>query len=91
MEKKGIKIAFLNYTYGVNQRPIPADQGYLIDLFTEQRVIQDIGTAKTMADCVVVGLHAGKKEAERSATIQDIWFRLSQMPEQMLYLEAILM
>lgn len=68
VEKKGIKIAFLNYTYGVNQEPIPADQGYLIDLFTEQRVIQDIGTAKTMADCVVVGLHAGE---EGSGEISD--------------------
>lgn len=68
VEKKGIKIAFLNYTYGVNQEPIPDDQGYLIDLFTEQRVIQDIGNARNMADCVIVCLHAGE---EGSGEISD--------------------
>ncbi|MDD3277786.1 MAG: CapA family protein [Lachnospiraceae bacterium] len=68
VEKKGFKLAFLNYTYGVNQEPIPADQGYLIDIFSEQRVIQDIEAARKTADCVIVGLHAGE---EGSGEISD--------------------
>ncbi len=59
VECKGIRFAMLNYTYGLNGLPMPADEPYLVNLLDKEKMIMDIAKAKEIADMVVVFLHVG--------------------------------
>ncbi len=59
VEKYGIKIALLNYTYGLNKGSATNEAPYSIDVLEEARVRNDIARAKDMADFVVVFPHWG--------------------------------
>ena len=58
-EENGMKIAFLNYTYGTNGMPIPSDAPYIVDLLSEDRLRRDIAKAEEIADFTVVLPHWG--------------------------------
>ncbi len=58
----GIKIAMLNYTYGLNGFEVPAGMEYTIDLMTDStkdKIASDIARAKELSDFVVVYPHWG--------------------------------
>lgn len=58
----GIKIAMLNYTYGLNGFEVPAGMEYTIDLMTESakdKIASDIARAKELSDFVIVYPHWG--------------------------------
>ena len=38
---KGIKIAFVNYTYGTNGIPVPSDKPYLVNLIDKDLIAKD--------------------------------------------------
>lgn len=59
VECKGIRFAMLNYTYGLNGLPMPADEPYLVNLLDKEKMTMDIAKAKEIADMVVVFLHVG--------------------------------
>lgn len=64
IEKNGIKIALIGYTYGTNGNPIPAGHEYSVNLATDfldiTAVIEDIQTARENgADIVAVFSHWG--------------------------------
>ena len=61
-EENGIKVAMLNYVYGLNgsQEDLMANEPYLIDILEEDRVKGDIARAREIADFVVVFAHMGK-------------------------------
>ncbi len=46
IEKKGIKIALLNYTYGTNGIPMPSDMPFAVDMLDEDKVVQDLKFAE---------------------------------------------
>ncbi len=57
---KGIRIAFLAYTYGTNGNPIPKDKDYLINLIDYDLIEKDIKSAKQdSAELVFINLHFG--------------------------------
>lgn len=57
---KGIKIAFLAYTYGTNGIPIPKNKSYLINLIDETLIANDIKKARSEnAEIIFVHLHWG--------------------------------
>ena len=57
---KGIKIAFLNYSYGTNGITIPSDKSYCINLIDEELIKKDIENAKLQnADIIVTSVHWG--------------------------------
>jgi len=59
---KGIKIAFLSYTYGTNGIPIPKDKTYLINLIDFNLIENDIRNAKENgADLVLLHYHFGEE------------------------------
>lgn len=60
-EANYIKISFLAYTYGTNGIPIPKGKPYLVNLIEEERILKDIGKARTQSDAVVVYLHFGQE------------------------------
>jgi len=61
LEKKGIKVAFLSYTYGTNGIPIPEEQPYIVNIIDKKNMEQEIARAKKQADVVVMGIHWGKE------------------------------
>lgn len=59
IDKNGIRIAMLNYTYGTNGILVPEDKPYLVDLFDADKAAADIQRAKAMSDVVMVFGHVG--------------------------------
>lgn len=61
-EKNGIKIAMLNYTYGLNGKSLPDKMSYMIDLMNEtskDKIREDIRKARELSDAVIVFPHWG--------------------------------
>ena len=58
LEKHGIKIALLNYTYGLNGNPIP--EGTIINIIDSIQIKKDIQRAKSVGvDKIIVFVHWG--------------------------------
>ncbi len=57
---KGIRIAFLAYTYGTNGNPIPKGKEYLINVIDTAKIREDISKARRDgADIVIIHFHFG--------------------------------
>lgn len=57
---KGIKIAFINYTYGTNGIPVPTDKKFCVNLIDKDLIKKDIESAKKQnADIIVSCMHWG--------------------------------
>ena len=57
---KGLKIAFINYTYGTNGISIPSDKPYCVNLIDKDLIKKDIESAKSQdADVIVACMHWG--------------------------------
>lgn len=60
IEKKGIKFAFVNYTYGLNGlESRRTGQEYTIDLLSDSDIEQTLQTAEQNADITIAILHVG--------------------------------
>lgn len=65
IEKKDMKIAVMNYTYGVDEDAgFSEADSYMIDVYAEDKVKADVEKAKGEADFVMVFLHAGAEYSE---------------------------
>lgn len=72
----GIKIAMLNYTYGLNGFEVPAGMDYVVDLMndsTKDKIASDIAKAKTLADFVIVFPHWGTEYNLGISDAQKAW------------------
>ena len=58
---KDLKLAMLDYTYSLNGLELPSDQEYMVDVFDEEQVREDIRQAKELADVVIVVMHVGNE------------------------------
>lgn len=58
-EYSGVKVAFLNYTYGMNGRSVPKDYPYIVNVLDMKQVEADITAAREVADLVIVFPHWG--------------------------------
>lgn len=68
---KGIKIAFLAYTYGTNGNPIPKGKSYLINLIDLSLIENDIKTARIKgAEIVLVHYHFGEEYSREPSDSQ---------------------
>lgn len=67
VEKNGIAMGILAYTYGTNGIPIPQGKSYLVSLIDERRMAGDIAKLRAAgADVIAVAVHFGleyQKEA----------------------------
>ncbi|MFB9330517.1 CapA family protein [Paenibacillus aurantiacus] len=60
VEKKGIRMGLLAYTYGTNGIALPAAMPYAVDIVDEQKMLGDIAKLKEAgADFITVALHFG--------------------------------
>lgn len=57
---KGIKIAFINYTYGTNGIPVPSDKEFCVNLIDKDLIKKDLKSAKSQnVDMIVACMHWG--------------------------------
>ena len=61
IEKKGIRVAFLAYTYGTNGIPVPEGKDYLVNLIELDAIREEVERAQSIADCIVLSIHWGKE------------------------------
>lgn len=59
IEKNNIKIAMLNYSYGLNGYKMPSDMPYLVNMLDYDQMEKDINKAKEIADFIIVFPHWG--------------------------------
>lgn len=72
VEKNGIRIAMLNYTYGMNAGA--PQNAYMIDRFdTYDNVSADIAAAKEQSDFVIVFAHWGEEDQTSPSEYQRTW------------------
>lgn len=57
---KGIKIAFLSFTYGTNGIPVPQDKSYAVNFIDKNLILEQINLAKEQSpDLICVSMHWG--------------------------------
>ncbi|WP_373233288.1 CapA family protein [Cohnella sp.] len=62
VERNGIRMGFLSYTYGTNGIPIPSDKPYAVNLIELNSIKKDIiKLRKADADIITVSLHFGQE------------------------------
>ncbi len=74
-EVNGIKVAFLNYTYGTNSLGFTGDKAYLMDVFSDgsEKIAGMIRRAKEQADCVVFIAHWGLEDEPMPTEYEKQW------------------
>lgn len=75
IEKNSVRLALLNYTYGTNGRPQP-ENGAVSLLDDEARIREELRSARTGADAVVVFAHWGTEYAAVPDGEQRRWAQL---------------
>lgn len=73
IEKEGIRIAILNYTYGTNGIAMPKDMPFAVDMLTETKVRKDLELANQLADFVIVCPHWGTEYRLQPDSSQKKW------------------
>lgn len=78
IEKNGIKIAILNYTYTVNGAGTAALRAdpYLVDVLDEDRIRRDTKAAGELSDFVIVAAHWGTEYTHTPSSSQRKWAAL---------------
>jgi poly-gamma-glutamate synthesis protein (capsule biosynthesis protein) len=61
MEKNGIKVGFLSYTYGLNGYPLPRDKPWLVALIDKDTMSREIDELRPLCDLLVVSMHWGNE------------------------------
>lgn len=61
IERNGVKVALLAYSYGFNGYKVPEDKPYLANNFSYDEAEKDIIAAKQLADVVIVSMHWGNE------------------------------
>lgn len=76
VEVNGIRIAMLNYTYGLNGLPLPKHRTYMVNLLDEQSIRDDIVKAKQQSDFLIVFPHWGNEYVYQPVDSQEKWTKL---------------
>lgn len=73
LEVNGIKIAFLDYTYGTNNEGAGENKAYMIDIFEKDKVASMIQKAKADSDCLIFVAHWGKEGETMPTEYEKEW------------------
>ena len=77
LERNGIRVAFLSYTYGTNGIPVPDGKAYLVNLLDPERIVSDIAEARESADFVAVSMHFGTEYQTEPNAEQRNWTQIA--------------
>ncbi len=58
-EINGITYTMLSYTYGTNGIPVPSNEKYIVNVYNEEEVLQDIASVREKVDILIVAMHWG--------------------------------
>lgn len=58
-EENGIKYAFLSYTTSLNGYNLPSDKSYLVNIYSEEQVKNDVDKIRDKVDVIMVAMHWG--------------------------------
>ena len=74
-EVNGIRIAFLEYTYGTNSLGFEGDKSYLLDVFSDgsAKISEMIRRARNEADCVIFIAHWGLEDEPMPTEFEKQW------------------
>lgn len=61
IERNGITLSFLSYTYATNGVPTPAGRPYLVNRIDRELIQQDLAYARKHSDVTVLSLHFGNE------------------------------
>jgi poly-gamma-glutamate synthesis protein (capsule biosynthesis protein) len=70
IEKNGIKLALLNYTYSLNGYSLPEDKPYLVNMLDQEQMSEDIKKAEEIADFTIVFPHWGTEYVYKATKTQ---------------------
>lgn len=73
VEKQGIKIAILNYTYGTNGISLPTGAPYLVNMLDKEKIAEDVMRARELADFIIVCPHWGIEYHHEESDGQREW------------------
>ena len=76
IEKNGIKIAFLSYTYGTNNHVLPEDSPFVIPYFSKELVTKQVKLAKQISDFIIVSCHWGHENTYKQNSMQKEYAQL---------------
>lgn len=65
VERDGVKIAFLAYTYGTNGITLPSDSEYVVPYIDDDDIIRQCAFAEGAADITVVSIHWGEENTTK--------------------------
>ena len=69
---KGVKIAFLSYTYGTNGIPVPSANSYAVNLINEDLILKHLSLAKAQnPDLICVNMHWGNEYQLKQNSTQE--------------------
>lgn len=72
-EVNGIKIAFLDYTYGTNNSGAGEGNEYMIDIFDKDKITTMIQKAKEVSDCIIFVAHWGTEDETMPNEYEKQW------------------
>lgn len=70
IERKGIKVAFLSYTYSTNGIKLPSSSSVVIPYFEKSLVKKQVELAKKVADVTIVSCHWGVENSYNPNSMQ---------------------
>lgn len=73
LEVNGIKVAFLDYTYGTNNSGAGDGKDYMIDIFKKDKVASMIEKAKADSDVLIFVAHWGKEMETMPTEYEKEW------------------
>ena len=73
LEVNGIKVAFLDYTYGTNNSGAGDGKDYMIDIFEKDKVASMIEKAKADSDVLIFVAHWGKEMEPMPTEYEKEW------------------
>lgn len=73
VERNGIKIALLNYSFGSNSDSIKNDAPFMVDYLERDKVTNAIAQAKSISDCIIFLAHWGPQETAVPNEYQKQW------------------
>lgn len=72
-EVNGIRIAFLDYTYGTNNSGMGEGYEYMLDIFDKEKITSMIQKAKQISDCIIFVAHWGTEDETMPNEYEKQW------------------
>ncbi len=76
LEREGVKIALLSYTYGTNSLTLPASSPMVIPYLNDEDIIRQTARAREEADLVFVSVHWGEENLFATVSEQEHYAQL---------------